>query len=157
MSTTSPNSRNIIYHIIYIYIYIHILLQARKLDHRALGHDSIDLFSGLLAWNRMTPGCWSHNGHLQEWLPTSICLRLMSTWHDTQSHKCFAGDICLSSFNLTDIMCKFYPYLKKVCESFTELNKGFMSVTHAKVHSGWCEANVSSFFSGYYIYCKYCV
>ncbi|XP_034546316.1 uncharacterized protein LOC117817673 isoform X2 [Notolabrus celidotus] len=47
-------------------------------------------------------------------------------------------------FICTDIMCKYYPYLQRVCESFPDLhpllrNKPFLSVMHAKGHSGKCE------------------
>lgn len=49
-------------------------------------------------------------------------------------------------FICTDIMCKYYPYLQKVCETFPELvpllkHKPFLSVMHAKGHSGKCEVN----------------
>ena len=51
-------------------------------------------------------------------------------------------------FICTDIMCKYYPYLQKVCKSFPELlpllqNRPFLSVMHAKGHSGKCEVNIS--------------
>ncbi|KAK0134005.1 hypothetical protein N1851_030441 [Merluccius polli] len=41
-------------------------------------------------------------------------------------------------------MCKYYPYLQKVCEAFADLvpllqMKPFLSVMHAKGHSGKCE------------------
>ncbi|XP_059918294.1 uncharacterized protein LOC132465616 isoform X2 [Gadus macrocephalus] len=47
-------------------------------------------------------------------------------------------------FFCTDIMCKYYPYLQKVCEAFPDLvpllqMKPFLSVMHAKGHSGKCE------------------
>jgi hypothetical protein len=45
-------------------------------------------------------------------------------------------------------MCKYYPYLQKVCEAFPDLvpllqMKPFLSVMHAKGHSGICEVNVT--------------
>ena len=48
----------------------------------------------------------------------------------------------------TDIMCKYYPYLQKVREAFPDLvpllqMKPFLSVMHAKGHSGICEVNVT--------------
>ncbi|KAK0131236.1 hypothetical protein N1851_034058 [Merluccius polli] len=47
-------------------------------------------------------------------------------------------------FFCTDIMCKYYPYLQKVCEAFADLvpllqMKPFLSVMHAKGYSGKCE------------------
>ena len=52
------------------------------------------------------------------------------------------------TFFCTDIMCKYYPYLQKVCEAFPDLvpllqMKPFLSVMHAKGHSGKCEVNVT--------------
>lgn len=47
-------------------------------------------------------------------------------------------------FVCTDIMCKYYPYVQRVVESFTELQhvlqmQPFLSVMHAKGHSTKCE------------------
>ena len=52
-------------------------------------------------------------------------------------------------FICTDIMCKYYPYLQKVCKSFRELvpllqNRPFLFVMSAKGHSGKCEVNIYS-------------
>ena len=50
-------------------------------------------------------------------------------------------------FVCTDIMCKYYPYLQKLCQSFPELqpllhNKPFLSIMHAKGHSAKCEVRL---------------
>ncbi|XP_067220129.1 uncharacterized protein [Chanodichthys erythropterus] len=47
-------------------------------------------------------------------------------------------------FVCTDVMCKYYPYLKRVCEAFPDLEyllqmRPFLSVMHAKGHSTKCE------------------
>ncbi|XP_059361770.1 uncharacterized protein LOC132099398 [Carassius carassius] len=47
-------------------------------------------------------------------------------------------------FVCTDVMCKYYPYLKRVCEAFPDLEyllqmQPFLSVMHAKGHSTKCE------------------
>lgn len=50
-------------------------------------------------------------------------------------------------FVCTDVMCKYYPYLKRVCEAFPDLEyllqmRPFLSVMHAKGHSTKCEVIV---------------
>jgi len=49
-------------------------------------------------------------------------------------------------FICTDIMCKYYPYLKRLCQSVPDLqpllqNKPFLSVMHAKSHAAKCEVS----------------
>lgn len=49
-----------------------------------------------------------------------------------------------ATFFCADIMCKYWPYLIKVCQACPELRnllnmKPFLSVMHAKVHGIKCE------------------
>ncbi|XP_033982105.1 uncharacterized protein LOC117479203 [Trematomus bernacchii] len=51
-------------------------------------------------------------------------------------------------FVCTDVMCKYYPYIQRVVESFPELQyvlqmRPFLSVMHAKGHSTKCEVEWS--------------
>ncbi|XP_057184792.1 uncharacterized protein LOC130551255 [Triplophysa rosa] len=56
-----------------------------------------------------------------------------------------------ATFFCADIMCKYWPYLKKVCQACPELRhllnmKPFLSVMHAKVHGVKCEIKWSGSF-----------
>jgi len=56
-----------------------------------------------------------------------------------------------STFFCADIMCKYWPYLIKVCQACPELRpllsmKPFLSVMHAKVHGIKCEVYYTNVF-----------
>ncbi|CAM4571392.1 unnamed protein product [Leuciscus chuanchicus] len=60
-------------------------------------------------------------------------------------------ELCTETFFCADIMCKYWPYLIKVCQACPELRnllnmKPFLSVMHAKVHGIKCEIKWSGSF-----------